>query len=56
LEYDTEQILRIAHASGGLPMDVFDGFRSARVANRAQFYRKVAEGPFYGFNRDCVDL
>lgn len=40
----------------GLPMDVFDGFRSALVANRAQFYRNVAGGPFYGFNRDGVDV
>lgn len=36
---------------GGLPMEVFDGFRSALVANRAQFYLDVPTGPFYGFNR-----
>lgn len=36
---------------GGLPMEVFDGFRSALVANRAQFYVDVPAGPFYGFNR-----
>jgi non-heme chloroperoxidase len=36
---------------GGLPLEVFDGFRTALVANRAQFYRDVAGGPFYGFNR-----
>lgn len=36
---------------GGLPMSVFDGFRSAFLANRAQFYHDVAAGPFYGFNR-----
>jgi non-heme chloroperoxidase len=36
---------------GGLPIDVFDGFRAALVANRAQFYLDVATGPFYGFNR-----
>jgi non-heme chloroperoxidase len=35
----------------GLPMEVFDGFRAALQANRAQFYRDVPEGPFYGFNR-----
>ena len=35
----------------GLPMSVFDGFRSALAANRAQFFRDVAAGPFYGFNR-----
>ncbi|NGN41254.1 alpha/beta hydrolase [Mesorhizobium sp. CGMCC 1.15528] len=37
---------------GGLPIEVFDGFRSALVANRAQFYIDVPAGPFYGFNRD----
>ncbi|OWJ66826.1 alpha/beta hydrolase [Inquilinus limosus] len=36
---------------GGLPLEVFDGFRQALAANRAQFYRDVPEGPFYGFNR-----
>ena len=36
---------------GGLPKSVFDGFRSAFLANRAQFYHDVAAGPFYGFNR-----
>ncbi|GGG24990.1 MAG: alpha/beta hydrolase [Pseudomonadota bacterium] len=35
----------------GLPKEVFDGFRSLLVANRAQFFRDVASGPFYGFNR-----
>ncbi|TCK23676.1 non-heme chloroperoxidase [Ancylobacter aquaticus] len=37
---------------GGLPIEVFDGFRAALAANRAQFYIDVASGPFYGFNRD----
>jgi len=36
---------------GGLPLEVFDGFRTALAANRAQFYRDVPSGPFYGFNR-----
>ena len=36
---------------GGLPIEVFDGFRTALAANRAQFYLDVASGPFYGFNR-----
>lgn len=35
----------------GLPLEVFDGFREALAANRAQFYVDVASGPFYGFNR-----
>ncbi len=36
---------------GGLPMAVFDGFRAAHIANRAQFFRDIPEGPFYSFNR-----
>jgi non-heme chloroperoxidase len=36
---------------GGTPIEVFDGFRSALAANRAQFFLDVASGPFYGFNR-----
>ena len=35
----------------GLPMELFDGFRADLIANRAEFYRDVASGPFYGFNR-----
>lgn len=36
---------------GGLPMDVFDGFRKAYLADRAQFFLDVASGPFFNFNR-----
>jgi non-heme chloroperoxidase len=36
---------------GGLPIEVFDGFRTQLAANRAQFYLDIASGPFYGFNR-----
>jgi non-heme chloroperoxidase len=36
----------------GVPMDVFDGLRSALETNRAQFYRDLPSGPFYGFNRE----
>jgi non-heme chloroperoxidase len=36
---------------GGLPIEVFDGYRHALAANRAQLYLDVAKGPFYGFNR-----
>nr|WP_081925314.1 alpha/beta hydrolase [Bosea sp. UNC402CLCol] len=35
----------------GTPMTVFDGFRAALASNRAQFFRDVPSGPFYGFNR-----
>ncbi|MCO6511043.1 MAG: alpha/beta hydrolase [Aridibacter famidurans] len=36
---------------GGLPIGVFDGFRDALVRDRAQFFREIPAGPFYGFNR-----
>ena len=36
---------------GGLPKEVFDGFQAQVANNRAQFYRDVPAGPFYGFNR-----
>jgi non-heme chloroperoxidase len=44
-------MLKTAANPGGLPLEVFDGFRTALVANRAQFFRDVPSGPFYGFNR-----
>jgi non-heme chloroperoxidase len=37
---------------GGLPIEVFDGFRAATAANRAQFFLDVPAGPFYGYNRE----
>jgi non-heme chloroperoxidase len=36
---------------GGTPKEVFDGFRAALAANRAQLYLDFASGPFYGYNR-----
>lgn len=41
---------------GGTPIEVFDGFRQALAANRAQFYLDVATGPFYGFNREGAEI
>jgi len=35
----------------GTPIEVFDGFRAALAANRAQFFLDVPAGPFYGYNR-----
>jgi non-heme chloroperoxidase len=36
---------------GGTPIEVFDGYRAALAANRAQLYLDIPAGPFYGFNR-----
>ena len=44
-------MVKTAANPGGLPIEVFDGFRKELAANRAQFYRDVASGPFYGYNR-----
>jgi non-heme chloroperoxidase len=44
-------MVKSAANPGGLPIEVFDGFRSALAANRAQFFIDVPSGPFYGFNR-----
>lgn len=44
-------MLKTAANPGGLPMEVFDGFRKAYLADRAQFFLDIATGPFFGFNR-----
>jgi non-heme chloroperoxidase len=41
---------------GGLPLEVFDSFRNQTATNRAQFFRDVASGPFYGFNREGAEV
>lgn len=35
----------------GLPKEVFDDLQKQVLNNRAQFYRDLPSGPFYGFNR-----
>jgi len=35
----------------GLPVQVFDGLRAGESANRSQLYRDLADGPFFGHNR-----
>ncbi|WP_425982697.1 alpha/beta fold hydrolase [Brevundimonas sp. TWP1-2-1b1] len=44
-------MLKTAANPEGTPLEVFDGFRASLAANRAEFYKAVAAGPFYGFNR-----
>lgn len=44
-------MLKTAANPGGLPLEFFDGFRKAFLADRVGLYREVATGPFYGFNR-----
>lgn len=35
----------------GVPLEVLDSFRAAMLKDRAQFFRDVPSGPFFGFNR-----
>jgi non-heme chloroperoxidase len=49
-------MVKTAANPGGLPIEVFDGFRQQLAANRPQFYRDLASGPFYGFNRPGVKV
>jgi non-heme chloroperoxidase len=51
----TPVMIKKASNPGGTPIEVFDGFRKG-MANRAQLYRDIAEGPFYGFNRAGVQI
>jgi non-heme chloroperoxidase len=47
----TPIMVKSANNPGGLPMEVFDGFRKAYLADRSQFFLEVATGPFFNFNR-----
>jgi non-heme chloroperoxidase len=44
-------MVKTAANPGGLPKEVFDGYQAQLAANRAQLYRDIPAGPFYGFNR-----
>jgi non-heme chloroperoxidase len=44
-------MVKTAANPGGLPKEVFDGLQAQVAGNRAQFYRDLPTGPFYGFNR-----
>lgn len=49
-------MLRSAANPGGLPIEVFDGLRTALLANRAQLFLDLPTGPFYGFNRPGASI
>jgi non-heme chloroperoxidase len=41
---------------GGVPIEVFDGLRAESIADRAQLYRDLADGPFFGNNRPGANV
>ncbi len=47
-------MVQTAANPGGLPKSVFDDFQAQLAAGRSQFYREIAAGPFYGYNRPGV--
>ena len=49
-------MLRTEDNPGGLPIEVFDGLRAGSIANRAQLYRDLADGPFFGNNRPGANV
>jgi non-heme chloroperoxidase len=44
-------MLKTAANPGGLPMEKFDAIRLGSNADRSQFYKDLASGPFFGANR-----
>jgi non-heme chloroperoxidase len=40
----------------GLPKSVFDDLQTQTATRRSEFYRELASGPFYGFNRPEREL
>ncbi len=47
----TPVMIQSAKNPNGVPLSVFDGIRAGQLANRAQLYKDIASGPFFGFNR-----
>ena len=47
----TPLMLRTAANPGGMPIEAFDNIRQGSTADRSQFYRDLASGPFFGANR-----
>jgi len=45
-------MLRTDDNPEGVPIEVFDGLRAGEVDDRSQLYRDLADGPFFGNNRN----
>ncbi|WP_347602730.1 alpha/beta hydrolase [Acrocarpospora sp. B8E8] len=48
-------MLKAEDNPGGVPIEVFDGIRAGSLHDRAQLYRDLADGPFFGGNRPGAD-
>lgn len=47
-------IIRSEANPDGVPREIFERFQRKLVTNRAQLFRDIPNGPFYGFNREGV--
>ena len=47
----TPQLAQSPTNPDGVPAEVLDGLRAGSLADRAQLYRDLADGPFFGANR-----
>ncbi|MEO8332378.1 MAG: alpha/beta hydrolase [Gallionella sp.] len=47
----TPLMLKSTGNPGGMPIASFDQIRAGVLANRSQFFKDLASGPFFGFNR-----
>lgn len=45
-------MVRTDENPGGLPVETFDAIRAGETTNRSQLYRELADGPFFGNNRN----
>jgi non-heme chloroperoxidase len=45
-------MLRTGDNPDGVPIEVFDSIRAGSLADRSQTYRDLADGPFFGNNRE----
>ena len=49
-------MLKTAANPGGLPVEKFDAIRLGSIADRSQFYKDLASGPFFGANRPSAKV
>jgi non-heme chloroperoxidase len=50
----TPSVLQTDANPAGVPQAVFEGLQAGLAANRSEFYRAVASGPFYNFDQPGV--
>jgi non-heme chloroperoxidase len=51
----TPSVLQTDANPAGVPQAAFEGLQAQLAANRSEFYRAVASGPFYNFDQPGVD-